>query len=392
MSSPSPGLKIASLRGVPVYIGRSWPLIAIVIVALFGPQVARLHPEWGLGAYAFAVAYALLLLVSVLVHEAAHALTGLACGYRVNRIVADLWGGHTAYDSPDSTPGRSALVAAVGPLSNAVMAFGGYLALQQVSGDGAAPLLLMAFTWSNAFVALFNALPGLPLDGGFVVDALVWKITGSRAKGMKAAGWCGRAVAVGVVLWALLPVLTGSGFASMWTLVWSLLIASFLWRGATAAVNVGSNREFLGGIRVADVMRPALAVPATTPIAELPETGSPLVLLDGEARPVAVVPPGAHVRVPFEQRASVPASALGEALLPDAVALVADAHADVTAVLPAFEGEPTPGMVVVLEPGAAVPGAAVPGASGPQPVRVRGLVLLADLERAMVAHAGANQR
>ena len=92
MPSTSPGLKIATLRGVPVYIGRSWPIIALVIVALFGPQVARLHPEWGAGAYLLAAAYAVLLLVSVLAHEAAHAVVGQACGYRVNRIVADLWG------------------------------------------------------------------------------------------------------------------------------------------------------------------------------------------------------------------------------------------------------------------------------------------------------------
>lgn len=101
MASPTPGLKIATLRGVPVYIGRTWPLIASVIVALFGPQVHRLHPEWGLGGYLLALAYAVLLLVSVLFHEAAHALAGQACGYRVNRIVADLWGGHTTYDTDE---------------------------------------------------------------------------------------------------------------------------------------------------------------------------------------------------------------------------------------------------------------------------------------------------
>ena len=58
MPQPTPGLKIASLRGVPVYVGRTWPIIAVIIVAIFGPQVASLHPEWGFGAYVVGIGYA----------------------------------------------------------------------------------------------------------------------------------------------------------------------------------------------------------------------------------------------------------------------------------------------------------------------------------------------
>lgn len=373
MPEPSPGLKIATLRGVPIYIARSWVLIALVIVAMFGPQVASLHPEWGVGAYVVGIGYALLLLFSVLVHEAAHALVAQACGYRVTHIVADLMGGHTSYDTPTATPGRSALVAAVGPLSNAVLATLGYVGLRASDGDGAVPLLLAAFAWSNAFVAAFNALPGLPLDGGFLVDALVWKITGSRAKGMKAAGWCGRIVAVGVAAWAVLGFVRAPG--SLWSLVWLLFIASFLWRGASVAVNVGVNREFLGGIRVADVVRPAVAVPADTPVSELPETGDPIVLVEPDGAASALIAPGAHVRVPLTQRAHVPASALGEALLPGAAAVVSSPDDDVMAILPAFEGEPTPGVITVGTP------------SDGGALRLLGIVTIADLERAMQRHA-----
>lgn len=383
MPSTSPGLKVATIRGVPVYIGSAWPLIAVIIVALFGPQVANLHPEWGMAAYLLAAAYAVLLLLSVLVHEAAHALTGQACGYRVNRIVADLWGGHTAYDSPDATPGRSALVAVVGPASNLAMAALGWFALQHVQGVGAGHLLLLAFTYSNAFVGLFNLLPGLPLDGGFIVDALVWKLTGNRAKGLLAAGWCGRIVAIGVVLWALVPFLRGEG-VSTWNLVWFVFIAMFLWRGASTAVTVGSNRQFLSGIHVAQVMRDAAAVPAETPVSDLPEGPSPIVLLDAGNQPVAVVAPGAHVRVPMAERGRVPASALGEVIAPGAKALVADPGADITAILPAFEGEPTPNLVVVTQP--------APASAPPTGERAVGVVLLTDLERALQAHAGAKGR
>ena len=72
-TGPTPGWRLATIGGVPVYIGKSWPIIVVVIVATFGPNVAASRPGLGLGAYAVAVAYAVLLLVSVLAHEAAHA-------------------------------------------------------------------------------------------------------------------------------------------------------------------------------------------------------------------------------------------------------------------------------------------------------------------------------
>ena len=95
---PRSGLRLATIGGVPVYIGGSWPIIAVIIVVTFGPQIADGRPGLGAAAYLVALAYALLLLVSVLAHEAAHAVVATRSGYRVNRVVADLWGGHTAYE------------------------------------------------------------------------------------------------------------------------------------------------------------------------------------------------------------------------------------------------------------------------------------------------------
>lgn len=370
MPDSSPGLHIATLRGVPVYIGRTWPLVAIGILVLFGPQVADAHPEWGMGAYLVAAGYALVLLISVLIHEAAHAITAQACGYQVNRIVADLWGGHTAYDTPQATPGRSGLVAAVGPLSNALLGLIGFIALRMTSGDGPFELLLGSFTWSNIFVACFNALPGIPLDGGFVIDAIVWKITGNRNKSLKFAGWCGRIVAAGVVVWAVWRYVQ-SGTLDLWSIVWFGMIASFLWRGATAAVVVGTNREFLSGILVRDIIRPIVVAPENTPIAELPETHETIVLTDAGGGAHALVEPGAHVRVPLEQRASIPASAIASALPAQRHATVTDEDDDITAILPAFEVVPTPSFVLVYD------------GEG----QLRGIARRADVERALTKRA-----
>ena len=258
---PTPGWRLATIGGVPVYIGRSWPIIAVLIVATFGPQVADSLPYLGPGAYAVAVAYAVLLLVSVLAHEAAHAVVATRAGYRVNRVVADLWGGHTAYDSTAARPGASALIAIAGPAANALLALIGWLAVPLASDD--IPFLLLTATWfTNAFVAGFNLLPGLPLDGGFLVDSLVWKITGRRESGLIAAGWCGRMVTALVVLWFVgLPLVNGER-PGLFSLVWTFLIGSFLWAGATNAIRAGRGSRLLAGIPIGSVWRRADSLPA----------------------------------------------------------------------------------------------------------------------------------
>ncbi|MHB8273721.1 MAG: site-2 protease family protein [Dermatophilaceae bacterium] len=260
-TSPAPGWRLATIGGVPVYIGRSWPIIAVIIVVTFGPQIANGHPDLGLGAYAVAAAYAVLLLVSVLAHEAAHAVVATRAGYSVNRVVADLWGGHTAYNSANARPGASALVAIAGPAANALLAFIGWLAIPHIDG-GITSRLVDALVYTNAFVAAFNLLPGLPLDGGFLVDSLVWRITGKRESGLIAAGWCGRVVTVLVVLrFVGLPLLNGQS-PNLFTIAWALFIGGFLWVGATNAIRSGRGSRLMTGIRIDSVWRRAASLPA----------------------------------------------------------------------------------------------------------------------------------
>ena len=258
---PAPGMHLATIGGVPVYIGRSWPVIAVVIVAIFGPGIADDRPDLGLGAYVVALVFAVLLLISVFAHEAAHAVVATRVGYRVNRVVADLWGGHTAYDSSSARPGASALVAIAGPAANALLAVVGWLAMPAVPLGGVTSLLVGAIVYTNAFVAAFNLLPGLPLDGGFLVDSLVWRVTGSRESGLIAAGWCGRVVTVLVVVWFLgRPLLSGQP-PDLFNVVWALFIGSFLWVGATNAIRAGRGSRLLAGIRIDSVWRPAASLP-----------------------------------------------------------------------------------------------------------------------------------
>jgi Zn-dependent protease/CBS domain-containing protein len=304
------GLRLATIGGVPVYIGRSWGFIAVIIVVTYGPQIASNRPDLRLGAYLVAMAYAGLLLVSVLAHEAAHAVVATRSGYRVNRVVADLWGGHTAYDSSSARPGASALVAIAGPGANAVLALVGWLALPHISGD-ITYLLVKAMLFTNAFVAAFNLLPGLPLDGGFLVDSLVWRITGRRESGLIAAGWCGRVVTILVVLiFVGRPLLNGQP-PDLFNLVWAFFIGAFLWVGATNAIRSGRGSRLLAGIRIDSVWRRASSLSARASAAQAFDLrvsgpgGTAVVVEDDLRNPIGLLDDDAIRAIPEQSRASV---------------------------------------------------------------------------------------
>ena len=260
-TTASYGWRIGAIRGIPVYLGRSWPVIAIVVVLTFAPNVSTSTGEYGgVFGYAVAVAYAVLLLLSVLAHEAGHALVARRFGFRVDRVVADLWGGHTVYDSSTSRAGTSAVISVSGPLANLALAGIGYALMQALDPDGVVGLLLFAVTLTNAFVGVFNLLPGLPLDGGYLVHAVVWKVTGDRNRALIVAGWLGRVVTVVFVLWLVgRPLLLGQP-PSLVTIVWCGLIGAFLWMGATSAIRAGQSRRVIERVPLARVLRPAMVV------------------------------------------------------------------------------------------------------------------------------------
>lgn len=333
---------MGSLRGTPIYLGRSWFFIAVVIVILFGPQVHSMLPELGAASYVVALAYTLLLLLSVLVHEASHALVGQARGYRVDRIVADLWGGHTAYSDAKGGAMSSALVAGVGPVSNLVLAGLGWLALRglpDVNGHESTTVrvlvvLLIVFVWANGIVGLFNLLPGLPLDGGFLLEALVWRITGSRATGMRVAGWCGRIVALGVVYWLVVrPILKGES-PSATSLVWIVLIGMFLWQGAGQAVAGGRGLELLGRVRVQDVLRPVALEAGSVPISAVDSRDTAVL---NEHRVPTGFAAGEAILVARSQAPSAPLSSVAVIQPPGWIARVDGPDADVVEVVRAVQ-------------------------------------------------------
>lgn len=315
--------------GVPVYLAASWLVVAVLVTFFFAGTVRRVTAvEDPAVAYAAAFALAVLLALSVLVHEAAHAVAARAFGLPVAEVVVDLWGGHTALTRP-RTPTASAVISVVGPLANLALAGIVWAARQAFAGaeGGSAAavvsFLLLGTAFANVLVGVFNLVPGLPLDGGRVLEALVWRVTGDQDRGTVAAAWAGRAlVAVLAVVGLLL-----AGELGPFSLIWILLGCVFLWRGATAALRVGQWRRKAAGVDLSRASVPLLAVSADASVADLVRAmradgvapGTEAVLVDGAGRPVGLVSAGTVADVPDHLRTTTAASALSVALPSESV-------------------------------------------------------------------------
>ncbi|MBA9080467.1 peptidase [Micrococcus luteus] len=322
MSGPA-SVRLGTIAGAPVRLSWSWLLIAAVITLAFGPQIQRALPAIGSVAYGVALGYAVLLALSVLVHEAAHALTGRAFGQRTEEIALTLWGGHTQFRSPSARPLDTVLTAMAGPAANLVLAGLAHLAARAVPGPSVPALLLEVTVWANLLLAAFNALPGTPLDGGRMVESAVWAATGSRARGVEAAGWAGRVVAVGVLAAVLGPPTLAGRAPDLFVVLLVAWVALTLWRGADDAVRHGRWSRRLEALRLEQVEAPAIALPEHLSVAEALAQADggrrAVVAVDGAGRPRGVLDHTAAAGLTPARRTTTALAAVAVALAPEAV-------------------------------------------------------------------------
>ena len=325
---------IGRAAGAPVVIEPSTLVGALVLAAVFYPGQAGL----GSAALLVAVGFVVFLFASVLFHELAHGLTGRALGYRPRAFTLTLWGGHTRFETDMRTPGPAALVALAGPVVNLLLGAAFHSLWTVTSGPVTAWMLSYA-AWINLVLGVFNLLPGLPLDGGHVLEALVWKVAGRRTTGTVVAAWIGRVVAVGVVVVMLgLPYLHGSRPTLVGAL-WVMIIAWTLWSGATGALRYVRHTEVLSTLTPVAVGHKAVGVVADSTLAQADlacrTTGAVLVAVLGDhGEPVALVDTRAVASVPWEQYALTPVTAV---TIPVAEGAVVDAGADGAELVAVFQ-------------------------------------------------------
>ena len=306
--------------GIPVYVSPTWFIVAIVITVMFEPQVAE-HVNRPF-SYLVAAAYAVLLYASVLLHEIGHSVVARGFGLSVRAITLHILGGVSEIENEPGTAGREFLVAAAGPLLSLALGAGGYVTLVFVPLPDVAVLLVQALTLANLIVGVFNLLPGLPLDGGRIVRAAVWKITGRQRTATVAAGWAGRVVAIGVLV--LGAALSATGGSRWLTVIWAALVASFIWVGAGEAIRVARIRDRIPLLNARSLARRAVQVPQNTPLAEAvrraQEAGAGAIVVVGhDDDPVGIVSETAVLATPEHRRPWVDTAALTRALDPGMV-------------------------------------------------------------------------
>jgi Zn-dependent protease len=360
--------------GVPVYVAPSWFLVAILITWVFGSQLDRVLPDLGAARYLVSLFFAIAFYASVLVHELAHTVAALRFKLPVRRIQLQFFGGVSEIEKESETPGREFVLAFVGPLLSLVLAGGFYLAMQGVRAGTVPGVLLAGLMVSNLIVAAFNLLPGLPLDGGRMLRAVVWKVSGKPMTGTVAAAWTGRALAIAVLVGLPLASYSGNvennGTGSITDALLGAVLAAIIWTGAGNALRMARLRERLPELQVRSLTRRAVPVVADTPLSEAlrraNEAGArALVVVDGRGDPMALVREAAIVGVPEHRRPWVSVGGLSHDLQPGmkvSAELAGEELLDTLRATPATE-------YLVVEP------------TG----EVYGVLSTADVERAFVA-------
>lgn len=318
------GVRIGRLFGVPIYVTPTWFLIAALITWGFAPTVESEVPGVGQWQYAVSLAFALLLYLSVLVHELSHTVAALRFGIPVRRISLYLLGGVSEIEKPSPTPGREATIAAAGPLVSLALGGLGFAVAAALEQHTVGRLLADALMISNFLVGVFNLLPGLPLDGGRVLQAAVWKATGRRQTGTIAAAWMGRGIAVLVLFVPALLALASGRQPDLVDLIWGGLLASFIWVGASQSLQIAQVQQRIPGLSARRLTRRSIPVTADLPLAEALRRAQAagargLVVVGGDGQPIALVNEAAVVATPESRRPWVPVGDLARRLQPELV-------------------------------------------------------------------------
>lgn len=312
---------------VPVLVTPSWFLVAALITWFFGNQLERILPELGAARYLVSLFFAVAFYGSVLVHELAHTVAALRFGLPVRRIQLQFFGGVSEIEKDSPTPGREFVLAFVGPLLSLVLAAVFLLGMRFTEAGTVPGVLLAGLMISNLIVAVFNLLPGMPLDGGRMLRAVVWKITGRPMTGTVVAAWAGRVLAVAVLIG--FPVATHAfaeresftGADSLTDGLLAAVIAAIIWTGAGNSLRMARLRERLPALRATALTRRAVPVTADAPLSEALRRANDagaraLVVVDTDGAPRALVRETAIAGVPQHRRPWVQVGSLAQDLTP----------------------------------------------------------------------------
>jgi Zn-dependent protease len=273
-------IRLFDAFGIRVGVDGSWfVMLFLLIFLLSGSFRTTLHSSDTI-AYVTTVATVLLFFASLILHELGHALAARRQGIEVKRIELFLFGGLTQMSRDASTPGEEFKIAAAGPLATLgfvalclvvdLAIVGPHRLVEAASLSGTIQItpVLLSLSWLlviNVLILAFNLVPAFPLDGGRIARAIVWKRTGDKIRGTRAAAKLGEGFAVLLAGVGIFLLLNSGGIGG----IWLIALAFLLFQSARGALMQTQVSERIEGVRVSDIMdRQPVAIPSLTPVAQ----------------------------------------------------------------------------------------------------------------------------
>jgi Zn-dependent protease len=243
-------IRVGTLFGIPFYVNPSWFLVLGLVTLSYGGDLARFPQLGGIFPWLLGFVAAILLFASVLAHELGHSFVALKQGIKVNSISLFLFGGLANLEKESANPFDAFLIAIAGPVVSLLI--WALLTLIYLNVNLSLPIaaIISLLASINFFLALFNLIPGLPLDGGNILKALVWKITGNANKGIIFASRVGQIFGWSAVGIGLLGTFGLISFGNFWT----LLIGGFLLQNAGFSAQSARVQEILNQYTAQDAI------------------------------------------------------------------------------------------------------------------------------------------
>src|SRR6202795_1273177 len=250
-TGPGSGIKILRVWGIPIYLHVSWFIIFALITLSLAKQFTSQHPGWSQTQhYALGIITSLLFFASVVFHELSHSFVARRYGIPVQSITLFIFGGLAGIGREPNNAKQEFNIAIAGPLSSLFLAGCFFLVSRFFHGD---EMVVAATGWLwqiNAALAIFNLVPGFPLDGGRILRALAWGVTGNFQRATQIASNAGKIFAYVMILIGVWQALNGNWVGGLWT----AFIGWFLLSAAQESFAQVAIRSTLTGVRAADVM------------------------------------------------------------------------------------------------------------------------------------------
>ena len=307
-------LRIGRVAGIEVGIDASWILLFGLVTAGLAQVLAQADPRWsGLFVALAGAVGSVAFFLSIFLHELGHSLVAKSLGLRVHSITLYLFGGVAQLGGQPARPRDTFLIAVAGPMVSLCLFFVLFVAHLALGGGGpiseVARVLCGTLATLNLMLVLFNSVPGLPLDGGHVLGALVWALTGSEERGTRVAGASGVAFALLFIGLGAAVSFKGHFLAGMWM----VLIGWFMLRSARSVSVQLYLRRQLGRILLRDAVAERSTASRWNTVEDIQDligrVRRPVFIVDGEDLLGWVTPEQVQGVAP-KKRAFTPVSAI----------------------------------------------------------------------------------